>query len=625
MRVRIQTRVWFVTGVAVAAVVLYSIVAVWGLERHRAVQRWVEHSMEVLNVAQMAHGSLLGAESAIRGYILTEDAWLLNQYDAERTNVLASMGILKVLVSDNDEQRTTLAALETVIVEKLSFMAEQRRAFRSGGMAAALNVTRQGDGRTLMRQANDLFGAFKGTERRLLRERQAAEIAVVDEVRLVGIASALLLVALLLVTTVLTSRALASPIRMLVDRIAAYAAGERRHAMRVTTNTEIDQIGEALHELAQRLEQEEERRRATDLDLRAANESLRERTRELTEQTRIVTGLARMAEQLQGALTREEIGAIVVRHGKALMDDTGGSLLLLNPSRNELVELASWNLEGPRANHIGPNECWGLRQGRAHLVHASEANVACPHLAAQRHPWSLCVPLVAQGEVLGLLTVTPAAPAAGENGDPDAEARTAAGPNMPLVTALAEQIALAVAKQGLAETLRNQSIRDPLTELFNRRFMEESLDREIARSARLRVPVSVIMLDVDHFKRFNENYGHDAGDAVLKAMGRLMKRSVRTSDIACRYGGEEFLIILPDASLDEAMQRAEYLRSAVKDTAVVQGGRRLERISISLGVATYPDHAVDRDSLVTTADDALRRAKAEGRDRVVSAATLRAA
>lgn len=624
MRVRIRTRVWFVTATAVAAIGILAAIVVWGIDRYRAADAWVEHAQEVMGVAAGARGSLLGAESAIRGYVLTGDPWLVSQFEAERTNVLAALAQIDALKVDDQAQQVRLDALKSAITGKLEFLAEQRQVFRDQGQAAAIRLTATGKGRELMNRAIELFSAFVSAERRLLAERQAQENDAVEEAETIALAGVAAIMIALVIATMLTSRALAAPIRLLASGIEAYSSGERAQRLQLKTSTEMDRIADAFDGLAQRLEHEEKRRLEADMELRAANQALRERTQELTEQTRIVAGLAHMAEQLQGALTREEIGAIVVRHGKTLLGEVQGSLLLMNPSRNELVELAAWNTIAERRAMV-PEDCWGLRQGRAHLVQANDPNVVCPHLADAGHAWSLCVPLVAQGDVLGLMTVAPIDGGEGDDAHTQGEPGRAPGPSASLVTAMGEQIALGVAKQRLAETLRNQSIRDPLTDLFNRRFMEESLDREIARAVRLRGPVSVIMLDVDHFKRFNDSFGHDAGDAVLKAMGQIMRRSVRNSDIACRYGGEEFLIILHDMSLDEALQRAEQLRQSVRDATVVQGGRKLDRISISLGVATYPDHAVDRESLVTVADDALRHAKAEGRDRVVSAATLRAA
>jgi diguanylate cyclase (GGDEF)-like protein len=179
--------------------------------------------------------------------------------------------------------------------------------------------------------------------------------------------------------------------------------------------------------------------------------------------------------------------------------------------------------------------------------------------------------------------------------------------------------ALVLDNAKLREALREQSIRDPLTGLFNRRYMEEALKQHLSRVTRHLHPLGVIMLDIDHFKRINDAYGHGAGDALLRELGRLFKTHVRVEDIACRYGGEEFVLIMPDASLEAAQQRAEYLRQAVKKLQVQHDGQSHEGITVSLGVAAYPEHGRTQDSVLRAADAALYDAKRKGRDRVVVA------
>ena len=186
-----------------------------------------------------------------------------------------------------------------------------------------------------------------------------------------------------------------------------------------------------------------------------------------------------------------------------------------------------------------------------------------------------------------------------------------------LATAVAEQIALALSNLKLRETLRQQSVRDPLTGLYNRRFLEETLDRELARLERKNLPLSLIMIDVDNFKNFNDTFGHEAGDAVLRDLGGILQRHVRGGDIACRYGGEEFTIVLPEASLEIGRQRAEMLREAVHELRLVHDGKSLGAVTLSLGVACFPEHGRRREHLLQAADAALYEAKNGGRNRVV--------
>lgn len=169
--------------------------------------------------------------------------------------------------------------------------------------------------------------------------------------------------------------------------------------------------------------------------------------------------------------------------------------------------------------------------------------------------------------------------------------------------------------QALQETLREQSTHDALTGLYNRRYLEETLGRELISAERHGHPVSAIMGDLDHFKAVNDNYGHLAGDEVLRVFGGLMKRHARGSDIYCRYGGEEFLLVLPQMAQDDAVERAEQLRSAMAAAPVTYGASSIA-VTASFGVATFPRDGRSGDELIAAADRALYAAKAAGRNRV---------
>lgn len=175
----------------------------------------------------------------------------------------------------------------------------------------------------------------------------------------------------------------------------------------------------------------------------------------------------------------------------------------------------------------------------------------------------------------------------------------------------------------IEEFLHNQCIRDSLTGLFNRRFVGDFLERELHRSLHQHQALGMIMFDIDHFKRFNDTFGHDAGDAVLAEVGRFLQQNICNSDIACRYGGEEFILILPAASLEETFQRAELVRDGIKHLKLEYLHQPLGRITISLGVACFPDHCKTGAELIQVADVALYRAKALGRDRIVTAKSLK--
>jgi diguanylate cyclase (GGDEF)-like protein len=224
--------------------------------------------------------------------------------------------------------------------------------------------------------------------------------------------------------------------------------------------------------------------------------------------------------------------------------------------------------------------------------------------------------MMAHGEALGILHLNHTVP---ELDQQRLTERIFSKHNIQLATAIADQIALALADLKLREKLRQQAIRDILTGVFNRRYMEETLDRELRRAQRNKSSLGVIMLDIDHFKEFNDLFGHAGGDALLHELGGMLKKSIRGADIVSRYGGEEFLVVLPDATLEITGKRAEDLRQAAKELQVYYLDKPLGKITLSLGVAAFPEHGRTIEEILKNADTALYRAKKEGRGRVVVA------
>lgn len=248
--------------------------------------------------------------------------------------------------------------------------------------------------------------------------------------------------------------------------------------------------------------------------------------------------------------------------------------------------------------------CWALRRGRTHIVTDLKQGLVCEHV--QGHPCSsyLCMPLTAHGEMLGVMTLTDL----DSSWDDDTRSK--------LAETMSENLGMALANLQLRERLIAQAITDPLTKLYNRRYLEESLIRELSRARRNNASIGIILLDIDHFKSFNDTHGHQVGDQVLESLGAFLKAHVRGSDIACRYGGEEFALVLPDSPLDKAVQRAEELREKVKYLSVQHQGGVIGHITLSLGVSAFPKHGDTMEGLLLAADNALYQAKAEGRDRV---------
>jgi diguanylate cyclase (GGDEF)-like protein/PAS domain S-box-containing protein len=343
--------------------------------------------------------------------------------------------------------------------------------------------------------------------------------------------------------------------------------------------------------------------------LRKTNEQLTRWVKELEAHNQEIILLGEMSNILQACLTIEEAYNTVAHLIAQLFPNMAGAVFVISNSKQLVSAVASWGDASTTTEMLfTPKECWGLRRGRSHLMESSHNPINCQH-SHHNSPnvESLCVPMMAQGEALGVLYLS-----ATETG-------IITKVKQQLAITVAEQIALAFANLKLHEALQQQSIRDPLTSLFNRRYLEESLEREISRAERKQHSVGIIMLDVDHFKRFNDNFGHDAGDTMLRELGIFIKKSIRASDIACRFGGEELIIIFPEASLEVTVQRAEEIREGIKHLNLHSRHQQLGTITLSLGVAIFPQHGATGEMVIQAADSALYQAKAQGRDRVVVA------
>jgi diguanylate cyclase (GGDEF)-like protein/PAS domain S-box-containing protein len=349
------------------------------------------------------------------------------------------------------------------------------------------------------------------------------------------------------------------------------------------------------------------KRKKTEAALQEANQKLEAWVGELEQRTREMTLLNDMGDILRACMTTEEAYHVIVRVAQQIFPVKVGALYVIAPSRNVVEAAAVWGDPALVERSFSPQECWALRRGRTHWVENSHAGMVCRHI---HHPPSdgyMCIPMMAQSEALGILHLM----------QPDDVKMT--DTKQRLAITMSEHIAMALSNLRLHETLRSQSIRDPLTGLFNRRFMEESLELEIRRATRNQRPLGMIMIDLDHFKYFNDNFGHEAGDLLLRELGTLLKSNIRGEDIACRYGGEEFTLILPEGTGVVTRQRAEFFREAIQRLDVHFRGHPLGKITASMGVAVFPDHGRTASALIDAADKALYRSKAAGRDKVTLA------
>lgn len=518
----------------------------------------VAHTHEVIGRIDEIQARVLDAESAERGYLLTgSQAYLLDyQSSVERLPVL--LGNLHVTIDDNPRQTQNAIRLDQLVSRRLEQIQHVIGIYDAQGLDSARAAITQTAFRTtsaIREQALTMVNLEQG----LLADRAASSRRSAD--LLLGLALAGIPFGLIVV---------ASVYGVLLSELRRRSLAEKRASI-------------ASMQLSRNLEQIERSR----ADMQT---------------------LSRYTGLLQSCASAEEALEITARTLHSLLPDIAGSVYLLRASNDRVESIVNWGeplVES--AAFLAPDECWAIRRGRPHVIGDLHRDACCPHIAkpaADASVATACIPMSAQGAQLGFLFLAGAGP------DPLAR--------LDIAESAMEQLSLALSNLRLRESLRLQSIRDPLTGLYNRRYLEESLTREIARCGRRSQPLSVLMLDVDYFKQFNDTHGHSGGDALLTALGQLLSTRLRGEDIACRYGGEEFTVILPEAGNEDAQAHAEEIRLALSQLSVAFAGKTLPAATLSVGVATYPQDGVAGMTLLRKADAALYRAKRTGRNRVLS-------
>ena len=361
----------------------------------------------------------------------------------------------------------------------------------------------------------------------------------------------------------------------------------------------------------QLLAQAEARATTAETDAREAREELQLLRSGQEARSTDLALLGRYGNLLIGCTDLAEALQISEQMLSLLLPESAGTIYPLIDGEGLAEATHLWGIHAADTRaQASAEECWSMQRKKMHLGHSADPASLCNHVhvdASRGGFVSACIPMLVQGDSLGWIYLS--TPGSG------------VFPKLQVAVAAADQLALALANLKLRQSLRDLSVRDPLTGLFNRRYLSESLDRELARSLRRGLPLAVMAFDLDHFKAFNDSYGHPAGDAVLVAFARLLQSRSRSEDIACRLGGEEFVLILPEMDADVAMRRAGELMTVLGGLDVIHEGRLLPRLTTSIGVAVAPDNGMSGEALLAQADLALYEAKAQGRNRVTVATT----
>jgi diguanylate cyclase (GGDEF)-like protein len=351
-------------------------------------------------------------------------------------------------------------------------------------------------------------------------------------------------------------------------------------------------------------------RKNTEETLQKTNETLSFWVNELKQLTREAILLNEMSDLLQNCNTIDEAYTVITQYAQKLFPELSGAIFTVNIAKNLAEVIAQWGTLPPGELVFQPESCWAYRRGRVHIVDGTTFSLSCSHAASSQSKEQIpyiCIPLKTQDQTTGILHLT------GVSSILNTERWEL------LALTATERIAVALSNIKLREILRMQSIRDPLTGLFNRVYMEETLERELRRAVRHERSLVLVMIDIDFMKIFNDKFGFTAGDLLLKEFGTFLINQVRYDDIASRYGGDEFTLVLPESSLKDAYQRANEIREGFQEITLSYLGQPLERATVSMGLAGHPQNGSTRGALLHSADMALFKSKRSGRNQVTIA------
>ena len=502
--------------------------------------------------------ALIDAETGQRGFLITSDHRYLAPYHQAYATIDRKITKLVTSIGDNPEHAGRIDQIRTLAMQKLEELATVVTTNIQDGTEAARAMVMQHNGRDTMDRIRALLAEMEGAEEGLLNEREAGYQTAKRTTQSAFLVLIATTIGLIIVLVALARREIAT-------RTGA-ALEHERHAEEL--NASLTTIETERNEIA----------RLTDI-----------------------------GNFLQSCNSLAEVGRLAGPFLQTLFPASGGALWVYAASRNQLVRFAEWGEPDPRP-YFAPDDCWSLRRGQPHHHAPDGPSPACDH-TGDHGGETLCLPMVAHGETLGLLTLRAKTPGADLDGRGQRR----------LADMVVRQLGLTLANLRLRESLNEQSIRDPLTGAFNRRYLEVVAAKEIAQARRYGRPLAVVMLDVDHFKRFNDLHGHSAGDTALVAVCDHLQNNVREGDWVFRYGGEEFVLILHDAAPEAAEAKAAELREGVAALALKAGGEVLPSVTVSMGIAVLPDHGEELEQLLERADEALYAAKQAGRNRVIFA------
>lgn len=590
-------------GIMVAIALFALILAIVDASRQsRESFQWVMHSSQLIQAMEETMAGLRDAESGQRGYVLTQNPGFAQSFDRRIEDARQSYAKLYELTKDNPVQSNRMREFGTLLEERIELMHTPLQMARQNAFSEARAMVTEGRGHETMNALVLLAQDFLNEEEQLRDRRIMAAERRLAWGRGLALFGGPLIALITLLLSAMVIRGIRYPTRMLNGAMSRFGQGELdARVPEQMGSREFDRLAHGYNAMAEKLEMTVAAQERSKGELRRVHDELLSSSQTLKERGEVIELLGAMSHRMQATRTDAELAEVISIFVPRVMPGLPGVLYAYNNSRNLLVPMSVWGDPRDVGQGFPPDQCWALRRGQDHYVSGKGKDVVCEHVCGDIEAYH-CEPLLASGEVIGVLYL---------DGILDDEARFR-------MNVLVENIASAMTNRRLQRDLKEQTIRDPLTGLFNRRYMEEALTLEVARASRSEVPLCVVMCDVDHFKRFNDEYGHDAGDAVLSLVASELGERFRDGDIVCRFGGEEFTIIAPGTTKEDLLRRVEDVRESVSRLSPRLRNDLLGSITMSFGISQW-EPSMDRNGaeLLQHADAALYRAKRDGRNRTV--------
>lgn len=541
--------------------------------------RGTRRSLECIAEAEQLLRHITELHMGVRGYLLTKDRALAAPYDEGLNRILDELAALRELEGEDSAQVADVDAIHRDIIRWQSeWVTPTMNNLDRGANIDAVRVAADGARRLapVRKRLLDLLDAERDENLTTMRdaEQQMRRMLVV------ALIVALLVAAVVMLVTREVAGLLAQPVRQLIQASEQVSRGDFQLTLPPRTDNEFGVLSQSFSHMTTALRQERE-------ELAALN---------------------RFSEAVTQCTSEQEIYEHILYSLRERFHPRQVIIFKLNAEENfleataTLVPLPEELREWPIIPE--PHNCKAVRMGRRFRVNDVSAEPLCPsHFVLPTEGSYYCGPLIAGGVIIGSVRVE------GVKGlwTPERES---------LLESYLSGGATALSNLRLLESTKEQANVDELTGLYNRRFVEEYARKMIAMARRKDQPLGVIMMDLDHFKEYNDVYGHETGDRILRHFARTASRAIREANLAARYGGEEFVVFLPETGSQSCLLVAERIRHAVERMVVPSGTEKpLPQVTVSLGIAIYPEHGQGLEEVLQAADRALYESKRAGRNR----------